>query len=624
MAVSGDPAAEQTKKKTGKEVKAKRRSECPGVRVIGSRIYDSQNGRTCHQCRQKTMDIMSGCKNIKDGKPCTIQFCHKCLLNRYGEKAEEVATTDDWICPKCMGICNCSFCMKKRGYQPTGILVHTAKATGFTSVSEMLQVKAPGNSQNSEHESVVENKDALPKKNSDSSKGTEVVPPTKRGKENKFNGSIGLNAQPLTSSHNPTEQGSRKNKREACKEIQCNGVGDKVSSKTAVNSPDKRKFKKMKQESSSKINNPVEESFQKNATHGECEHDNKSEKTKMEVPIKKPDEDIVKDLCIQKNNFNTTIPLPQGTGLTSVAGSDFLQEDVGSALQFLEFCAAFGKILDIKRGQAEAILRDLVQGRISRRGETNVTAQFLMHLLSFIGEEHEGSPILTPTDDKGSWLKSLKELLSESPIVSKNMGLDSLDDGFDSLSSSKKLKLLNFVCDELLDTVRIRNWIDEQKSKCAEKAKEAKEKASAAREEEKRLKQKIQGDVVATVIAKNGAPISVLEHDAIVTQAKREAAEAHATFLQTRGLLLKCSQKSDAMRTEPIFMDTNGQVFWRLTCFSNKSVILLQELGAEDVASNEKWFAFDEAHQETVEKCVNSRRKRLMAPWMMSTVKQPC
>lgn len=34
---------------------------------------------------------------------------------------------------------------KKRGQQPTGILVHTAKATGFTSVSEMLFRKAPEN-----------------------------------------------------------------------------------------------------------------------------------------------------------------------------------------------------------------------------------------------------------------------------------------------------------------------------------------------------------------------------------------------------------------------------------------------------------------------------------------------
>ncbi|KAL6348318.1 hypothetical protein AAG906_005617 [Vitis piasezkii] len=76
------------------------------------------------------------------------KMCHqcRCLLNRYGEKAEEVAQLEDWKCPKCRGICNCSFCRKKIGCAPTGILVHKAKATGFSSVSEMLQVMDPDNS----------------------------------------------------------------------------------------------------------------------------------------------------------------------------------------------------------------------------------------------------------------------------------------------------------------------------------------------------------------------------------------------------------------------------------------------------------------------------------------------
>ncbi|KAK8518597.1 hypothetical protein V6N13_018119 [Hibiscus sabdariffa] len=63
------------------------------------------------------------------------------IHNRYGEKAEEVALLNDWNCPKCRGICNCSFCMKKRGHQPTGRLVHAAKANGFASFSDMLHLK---------------------------------------------------------------------------------------------------------------------------------------------------------------------------------------------------------------------------------------------------------------------------------------------------------------------------------------------------------------------------------------------------------------------------------------------------------------------------------------------------
>lgn len=88
-----------------------------GVRVIGGRIYDSENGKTCHQvncsigfsllpfdfqlfgleirasrisnlgsiylqCRQKTRDFVASCKNLKKDNVCTIRFCHKCLLNR--------------------------------------------------------------------------------------------------------------------------------------------------------------------------------------------------------------------------------------------------------------------------------------------------------------------------------------------------------------------------------------------------------------------------------------------------------------------------------------------------------------------------------------------------------------
>jgi SepF-like predicted cell division protein (DUF552 family) len=104
-----------------------------------SRIEDSTNGKTCHQCRQKRTDLVGSCVTKKKDKTCPIKLCTKCILNRYGENAQEVALKKDWICPKCRGNCNCSYCMKKRGQKPTGILVHTAKKTGFSSVSELLK-----------------------------------------------------------------------------------------------------------------------------------------------------------------------------------------------------------------------------------------------------------------------------------------------------------------------------------------------------------------------------------------------------------------------------------------------------------------------------------------------------
>ncbi|KAJ7523981.1 hypothetical protein O6H91_18G071400 [Diphasiastrum complanatum] len=116
-----------------------KRQKSPGVRIIGGRVYDSENGQTCHQCRQKTIEFMAPCKNTSGDKVCTQKFCPKCLLNRYGENVEEAFELVDWFCPRCRGICNCSICMKKKGCTPTGILTHTAKATGFGSVADFLK-----------------------------------------------------------------------------------------------------------------------------------------------------------------------------------------------------------------------------------------------------------------------------------------------------------------------------------------------------------------------------------------------------------------------------------------------------------------------------------------------------
>eukprot|EP00899_Mesostigma_viride_P018882 jgi/Mesvir1/26996/Mv20707-RA.1 len=131
----------------------KSRNSNPGIRVQGGRIYDSENGRTCHQCRQKTLETMALCdsRNAKDSpkkkgktstpkknvRPCSRYWCPKCLENRYGEKHNEVPK--GWSCPFCRGVCNCSVCRRKQGDVATGILTHTAKAAGFGSVAALLQ-----------------------------------------------------------------------------------------------------------------------------------------------------------------------------------------------------------------------------------------------------------------------------------------------------------------------------------------------------------------------------------------------------------------------------------------------------------------------------------------------------
>ena len=51
-----------------------------------------------------------------------------------------------------------------------------------------------------------------------------------------------------------------------------------------------------------------------------------------------------KSMKFQPKEFGYDVPLPRGISLTTVAGIELSPEDVGHALQFLEFCAAFGKV----------------------------------------------------------------------------------------------------------------------------------------------------------------------------------------------------------------------------------------------------------------------------------------
>ncbi|KAG2465096.1 CDA7L protein, partial [Polypterus senegalus] len=48
------------------------------------KLYDKINGSTCHQCRQKTIDTKTVCRN-PDCWGVRGQFCGPCLRNRYGE-----------------------------------------------------------------------------------------------------------------------------------------------------------------------------------------------------------------------------------------------------------------------------------------------------------------------------------------------------------------------------------------------------------------------------------------------------------------------------------------------------------------------------------------------------------
>ncbi|CAK8533268.1 unnamed protein product [Lathyrus sativus] len=549
--------------------KLNRNNKC-GVRVIGNRIYDSENGKTCHQCRQKTRDFCAACKNPRNGKPCTIKFCHKCLLNRYGEKAKEVNLLNDWMCPKCKGICNCSFCMKKRGQQPTGLLAHTAKKSGFHSVSDMLSKKA---SEGLELNSV---SDMLSKK---ASEGLELN-----------------NAAIL-----PKEDGTLK------KELVLGLSGEPEKENTlgkinALKDGDK-KSKKVKRENLKEISNG-------SSVDVVCQN-NKSKKPKlcngndnMETKVEEDHEKLKEE-----------IPLPIGTEITKILDIELAQEDVGNALQFLEFCRVFGKALDVNKGKAVAVLRALIRKQNLRRGQNTLVVEFQIKLLTFIvsDSEIESSP-LTASSGKNSWLKVLEELINESDFILKEFPLDWLSkgiSGYYNLDLSKKLILLNFICDEALGTMKLRSYIDHENERFAKEKKAAKAKVAEAKGKERSLKQKLQ-DEMAKAVVPNVANLSISAHDALLATIKSEAAKAHTELIEAQGTVPKGNQCCDAVRIKHQYMDNSGKTFWKLRSCDDEYAFLLQDIktdnGEDAVKVDEKWFAYVAEQKDEVNKYISSRR----------------
>ncbi|XP_028292233.1 cell division cycle-associated protein 7a [Gouania willdenowi] len=108
---------------------------CNNVR---EKVYNGSTGSTCHQCRQKTTDTKTNCRN-PECMGVRGQFCGPCLRNRYGEEVRDALLNPEWQCPPCRGICNCSFCRAREGRCATGVLVYLAKYHGFDNVHAYLK-----------------------------------------------------------------------------------------------------------------------------------------------------------------------------------------------------------------------------------------------------------------------------------------------------------------------------------------------------------------------------------------------------------------------------------------------------------------------------------------------------
>ncbi|CAA7397646.1 unnamed protein product [Spirodela intermedia] len=446
---------------------APKQNKSPGVRLVGGRIYDSEHGKTCHQCRQKTMDFAAACSNSRSLKPCRIHFCHKCLLNR-----------------------------KKRGQQPTGILIHAAKAIGCSSVSEMLRLHHTS----SESKRVNKDENATPD-NPPSSVEKTVASERKRvmGNSRGSKGSLEFDrrASELMEEKTAVLESVKRNVKGE------NGSGPASDLRSAVAMPQGTELIR-----------------------------------DADIKLRVETDGLLRDCKEMKHVFTSTcappdsvLVMPKGTALITVAGIEFQVEDVGPVLQFLEFCSAFGKLLDIKEGQPESILRELASGRGVRRGLNSKIVQLYIKLLSRIREER-GDRSLSCTENDGTWLKALQKCVAEAQFDLDDLDLDSVTKctaGYATLDSSKKLRLLNFLCDELLGTKEVRSLINTENTNFDEKNKEEREKLLAANEEKKILKKKLKDEVAEAMLElRNGAPLTVSEHEDLISKIKTELEKAHA------------------------------------------------------------------------------------------------
>ncbi|XP_062218948.1 uncharacterized protein LOC133918871 [Phragmites australis] len=533
------------------EIKAKKRNPAPGVRVVGRRIYDPENGKTCHQCRQKTTDFAAACKQVKKKGPCPIKYCRKCLLNRYGENAEEAAGKEDWICPKCRGICNCSFCRKKKGEMPTGIMAHIAKASGCTSVHDLLE-KGPD---------VVAAAQAILKVNGSEKQGTKRARGTDAAAvevavEQDENIGIDLNTV-------PADEGDE-------------NIGIDLNAVPSV-----RIKKRLKRQHNVK-KNPADE-------RSHCGDNG---------------EPLPRDEC--PDALDNNIVLPRGTPVTNIAGAQVDDEDVGAAIQFYEFCRAFAEIFQIKKGQPERILQDIVGGR-ELRLVSSLVAEFHINLLSVI-QEGRGKKPLAYTRDGDAWVIDVGKYITESMFMSKELPLNCLNQGvsgYKNLSPSCKLRVLNFLCDETLSADKLRNWIDMQNDVAAEPMNAAKEKARAAKEKEKELKERLKNSMDKTTLPNEAAAPSIEENKDLISQIK-EAQEVKRAAINDMATIEK--QGGD-LWTKPLMVE-KGVAYWKLDGHCDNTSILLQEYGDGLMGNKDKWFMFTEDEEKVIEEHIATRSRQ--------------
>ncbi|KAM3295328.1 hypothetical protein ACQJBY_037917 [Aegilops geniculata] len=289
------------------------------------------------------------------------------------------------------------------------------------------------------------------------------------------------------------------------------------------------------------------------------------------------------------------IVIPRGTLVTCVAGVEMQPEDVGAAIQFLEFCRSSGEIFQIRKGQSEKIVKDITGDR-QLREVSSVVAELHANLLSVI-ENGNYKPLKYPRHGD-AWIRKLRKYITDSTLHAKDFILECLShglSGYKNLSPSHKLDVLNSLCDEALSSEKLKTRIEARE--CV-----ARQKIRAATEKEKELKER-QNDMAKTM---GGEITGNDEANNIFCQIKeaKEVKQAAMNELEELGCVL---------RSTPVMVD-KGVAYWKLDGYCNNNTnILRQEFDNEATMKNQdKWFMFSEDEQKVVENHVTTRSQR---PW---------
>ncbi|KAH9555200.1 hypothetical protein CY35_08G102700 [Sphagnum magellanicum] len=581
-----------------------KRRKFPAVRMVGTRIYDSENGQTCHQCRQKTLEFMAVCRS----KNCTQKFCPKCLINRYGEMVGDSASNESWCCPRCRGNCNCSICMKKQGRSPTGILAHTAKAIGYGSVAELVE----------QHPCAQDNSG----------------PPIQRAMaKSEYNGvTVSHFAQSIEArARNGMGEGTgmRHEAQLASNGLASPGVKDAIKDAVGVQTP------AVEGTNNGPIQNMRMPRRARWVPGGLLASVNE-----VVVPVAPPPiyqrVEVQKELAVEEE-----IVLPTGSLLITVGGIDIAQNAVGPALQLLEFCCAFSKPLGIKKGAAVKILQEIVKGCNMKRGSQSQVIQFQVRLLTLIlAESDEPCNIAYSLTSKNSWLESLKKYLQrKDEFLSKECkpkntddqtqghhtsrllfedGLDSIItalergvEGYVDLQVNEKLQLLNILCNDSLSTSITRDYIESVIAETEEQHKNHREEARALRKEAKAVRETRKEAHLKSLLAtgKHLGPLSQEEQLACLADLRAEAAKL-SEAADSKSLSRKDAQRVDAIRTDAIHWDDGARAVWKLQGVDNRSSVVLQDISNIEGSQVEKWSVYSQDEEKVLEAYIAQKKRK--------------